>query len=118
MALYQKWGVKTGFTFALQFFMIISDGLGCCQMLYRKSGDLLGLPILAPLDLVLLLALTTMYERSNGIHSTPSFNLFYHSISWPWITVRYEREIDELIYKNMVNMDLLLFRFHIFRTNF
>ena len=28
MALYQKWGVKTGFTFALQFFMFISDGLG------------------------------------------------------------------------------------------
>ena len=28
MALYHKWGVKTGFTFALQFFMLISDGLG------------------------------------------------------------------------------------------
>ena len=26
--LYHKWGVKTGFTFALQFFMLISDGLG------------------------------------------------------------------------------------------
>ena len=25
---YHKWGVKTGFTFALQFFMLISDGLG------------------------------------------------------------------------------------------
>ena len=24
-----KWGVKTGFTFALKFFMLISDGLGC-----------------------------------------------------------------------------------------
>ena len=28
MALYHKWGVKTGFIFALQFFMLISDGLG------------------------------------------------------------------------------------------
>ena len=28
MALFHKWGVKTGFTFALQFFMLISDGLG------------------------------------------------------------------------------------------
>jgi hypothetical protein len=28
MALYHNWGVKTGFTFALQFFMLISDGLG------------------------------------------------------------------------------------------
>ena len=28
MALYHKWGVKTGFTVALQFFMLISDGLG------------------------------------------------------------------------------------------
>ena len=26
--MYHKWGVKTGFTFALQFFMLISDGLG------------------------------------------------------------------------------------------
>ena len=55
-----------------------------------------GLPISAPLDFELL-ALTTIYERSNGIHSTPSLNLFYHSISWPWITVRYERGIDELM---------------------
>ena len=31
MALYHKWGVKTGFTFALQFFMLISDGLGCVR---------------------------------------------------------------------------------------
>jgi hypothetical protein len=28
MALYHKWGVKTGFTFALQFFLFISDSLG------------------------------------------------------------------------------------------
>ena len=28
MALYHKWDVKTGFTFALQFFMLISEGLG------------------------------------------------------------------------------------------
>ena len=27
MALYHKWGVKTGFTCALQFFIFISDGL-------------------------------------------------------------------------------------------
>ena len=27
-ALYHKWNVKTDFTFALQFFMLISDGLG------------------------------------------------------------------------------------------
>ena len=27
-SMYHKWGVKTGFTFALQFFMLISDGLG------------------------------------------------------------------------------------------
>ena len=28
MALYHKWGVKTGFTFALQFFMLYADSLG------------------------------------------------------------------------------------------
>ena len=28
MALYHRWGVKTAFTFALQFFMLISDSLG------------------------------------------------------------------------------------------
>jgi hypothetical protein len=28
MALYQKWNVKTGFTFALHFFMLIFEGLG------------------------------------------------------------------------------------------
>ena len=28
MALYHKWSVKTGFTFAIQFFMLIFDGLG------------------------------------------------------------------------------------------
>ena len=28
MALYHKWDVKTGFTFALKFFMLISDSLG------------------------------------------------------------------------------------------
>jgi hypothetical protein len=28
MALYHKWGVKTGFAFALQFFMFFSDSLG------------------------------------------------------------------------------------------
>jgi hypothetical protein len=28
MAFYHKWDVKTGFTFSLQFFMLISDGLG------------------------------------------------------------------------------------------
>ena len=28
MALYHKWGVKTGFTFPLQFLMLISDSLG------------------------------------------------------------------------------------------
>ena len=28
MALYHKWDVKTGFIFALQFFMLISHGLG------------------------------------------------------------------------------------------
>ena len=26
---YHKWGVNTGYTFALKFFMLISDGLGC-----------------------------------------------------------------------------------------
>ena len=28
MALYDKWGVKTGFSLVLQFFMLISDILG------------------------------------------------------------------------------------------
>jgi hypothetical protein len=28
MAFFHKWGVKNDFTFALQFFMLISDGLG------------------------------------------------------------------------------------------
>ena len=38
-ALYPEWGVKTGFTFALQFFMLISDGLGGER--YEKSELLL-----------------------------------------------------------------------------
>ena len=38
-ALYHKWGVKTGFTFALQFFMPISDGLGGVR--YENSELLL-----------------------------------------------------------------------------
>jgi hypothetical protein len=29
-----KWGVKTGFIFALQFFMLISDGLGAVALDY------------------------------------------------------------------------------------
>ena len=33
MALYHKWGVKTGFIFALQFFMHISDSVGCVKKL-------------------------------------------------------------------------------------
>ena len=28
MVLYHKWGVKTGFSFALQLFLLISDSLG------------------------------------------------------------------------------------------
>ena len=37
MALYHKWGVKTGLTFALQFFMLITDGLnGVKQDLITK----------------------------------------------------------------------------------
>jgi hypothetical protein len=28
MALYYKWDVKNGFSFVLQFFILISDGLG------------------------------------------------------------------------------------------
>jgi hypothetical protein len=28
LALYHKWGVKNGFTFALQFFMLLSESLG------------------------------------------------------------------------------------------
>ena len=33
MALYHKRGVKPGFTFALKFFMFISDGLGGVKVL-------------------------------------------------------------------------------------
>ena len=29
MALHHKWGVKNGFVYVLQFFALISDGLGC-----------------------------------------------------------------------------------------
>ena len=36
MASYYKWGVKTGFTFVLQFFMLISDGLGGVKMHVAK----------------------------------------------------------------------------------
>ena len=33
MALYHKWGVKNDFTFVLQFFLLISDSLGCVKSL-------------------------------------------------------------------------------------
>ena len=36
MAFYHKWDVQTGFTFALQFFMLISDGLGGVIFVYLK----------------------------------------------------------------------------------
>ena len=39
MALYHKWGVKTGFTFALQFFMLIFDGLGGVLKSYHISWE-------------------------------------------------------------------------------
>ena len=37
MALYHKWDVKTGFTFARQCFMLISDDLGGVVCLTSKS---------------------------------------------------------------------------------
>ena len=37
MTLYHKWGVKNGFTFALQFFLPIFDGLGVVYMLNNQS---------------------------------------------------------------------------------
>ncbi len=37
MALYHKWGVKTGFTFALQFFTLISDGIDGVPLCYRDA---------------------------------------------------------------------------------
>ena len=40
MALYHKLGVKTGFTFALQFFMLISDGLGGVYVVARVESGL------------------------------------------------------------------------------
>ena len=40
MALYHKWGVKTGFTFALQIFMLISDSLGGVQYLLHSANFL------------------------------------------------------------------------------
>ena len=43
MALYHKWGVKTGFTFALQFFMLISDSLGGVQNVIKMECALLGM---------------------------------------------------------------------------
>ena len=47
MALYHKWSVKTGFTFVLQFFMLISDGLGgvlCRGVINGKAGKAAALP--------------------------------------------------------------------------
>ena len=46
MALYHKWGVKTGFTFALQFFILISDilaGVGLNDL--PKCGGKFAPPI-------------------------------------------------------------------------
>ena len=40
MALYHKWGVKTGFTFALQFFILISDRVGGVPMLAEVRAAL------------------------------------------------------------------------------
>ena len=42
MALYHKWDVKNGFSYVLQFFSLISDGLGCVPSistaLFRDGG--------------------------------------------------------------------------------
>ena len=39
MALYDKWGVKTGFTFVLKFFMIISDNLQDVSTYHMQNID-------------------------------------------------------------------------------
>ena len=40
MALYDKWGDKTDFAFALQIFLLISDGLGGVSDMYLYLGQL------------------------------------------------------------------------------
>ena len=37
MALYHKWNVKNGFAYVLQFFSLISDGLGGVQAMQCSS---------------------------------------------------------------------------------
>ena len=47
MALYHKGGVKAGFIFVLQFFMLISDGLGgvlCRGVINGKAGKAAAFP--------------------------------------------------------------------------
>jgi hypothetical protein len=38
MTLYHKWGVKLGFAFGLQFFMLISDSLGGVEWIAKEKG--------------------------------------------------------------------------------
>ena len=47
MALYHKWDVKNGFAFVLQFFSLISDGLGGVKHFIRKHFQLTPLMIAA-----------------------------------------------------------------------
>ena len=60
MALYHKLGVKTGFTFALQFFMLISGGLGGVRP-YIFFGQ--SLPKLASVGLSVLWLLRRIQFR-------------------------------------------------------
>ena len=53
MALYYEWGVKTGFTFAIQFFMLISDGWDRVKI-SENLGATAVAPV-APADTSLLL---------------------------------------------------------------
>ena len=38
MAMYHKWDVKNGFAYVLQFFSLISDGLGGVTMLWHANS--------------------------------------------------------------------------------
>ena len=39
MALYHKWDVKNDFAYVLQFFSLISDGLGSVRMDHSLAGE-------------------------------------------------------------------------------
>ena len=90
MALYHKWGVKTGFTFSHQFFMLLYDSLGGVSMHYKICIFLLFFVEKCKVDFITFL--TTLCQWGIGdfhrkLHvwhvKKPTWMLFQHgAVQW------------------------------------